>query len=126
MPVAEVIVALDHPRPDDARRLLDRLPGLRWAKVGPILFLAGGPPLVREIRSRGAEVFLDLKWHDIPNTVEGAVHAAVDLGVSLASAGPPSPPEGVEKSRRLPRSLSSAPVPAGRNAGCSAKLCLGT
>jgi len=82
--VAEVILALDLPG-DAARRLLDRIPELRWVKVGPILFTREGPGLVRELRSRGLEVFLDLKWHDIPNTVAGAVEAARDLGVAMAS-----------------------------------------
>ncbi len=83
--MAELIVALDLPSPDDARRLLDRLPGLRWAKVGPMLFLAGGPEFVRECRARGVRVFLDMKWHDIPHTVAGAARAAAQLGVDLAT-----------------------------------------
>lgn len=83
--MAEVIVAFDMASPDDARRLADRLPGLGWVKIGPILFLNGGPQLVREFKNRGARVFLDFKWHDIPNTVSGAVHAAAALGVDLAT-----------------------------------------
>lgn len=83
--MAELIVALDLPSADDARRFLDRIPGLRWAKVGPMLFLAGGPDFVRECRTRGVRVFLDLKWHDIPHAVAGAVRAAAQLGVDLAT-----------------------------------------
>lgn len=82
--MAEIIVALDLPG-DDARRLLDRIPEARWVKVGSILFAREGPALVRELIQRGLEVFLDLKWHDIPNTVAGAVEAARDLGVSMAT-----------------------------------------
>lgn len=82
--MAEVILALDLPG-DDARRLLDRIPGLRWVKVGSILFAREGPDLVRELVDRGLQVFLDLKWHDIPNTVAGAVAAARDLGVRMAT-----------------------------------------
>lgn len=78
-------MALDLPSRDEARRLLDRLPGLRWVKIGPILFLDGGPELVRECRSRGLRVFLDLKWHDIPHTVGEAARAAARLGVDLAT-----------------------------------------
>ncbi len=81
----EVIVALDLPDADAARRLLDRLPAARWVKVGSVLFTAAGPGLVTECRARGLEVFLDLKWHDIPNTVAGAVRAARDLQVSMAT-----------------------------------------
>ncbi len=82
--MAEVIVALDLPG-SEARRLLDRIPEVRWAKVGPILFTREGPALVGELRARGIQVFLDLKWHDIPNTVAGAVEAAVELGVAMAT-----------------------------------------
>jgi orotidine-5'-phosphate decarboxylase len=83
--VAELILALDLPRADDALRLLDRVPETRWVKVGPILFTREGPALVRALRARGLAVFLDLKWHDIPNTVAGAVGAAVEEGVALAT-----------------------------------------
>jgi orotidine-5'-phosphate decarboxylase len=83
--MAELIVALDVLSVDDARRLLDQLPGLRWAKIGPMLFMAGGPGLVRECREREVRVFLDLKWHDIPHAVAGAVRAASALGVELAT-----------------------------------------
>lgn len=82
--MAELIVALDLPAAD-ARRLLDRLPEARWVKVGSILFTRDGPALVRELRARGLEVFLDLKWHDIPNTVAGAVESAAELGVAMAT-----------------------------------------
>jgi orotidine-5'-phosphate decarboxylase len=82
--VAEVILALDLPA-DAARRLLDGIPELRWAKVGSILFAREGPSFVRELRARGLQVFLDLKWHDIPNTVAGAVEASVELGVAMAT-----------------------------------------
>lgn len=82
---AVIIGALDMPSVDDARRLVDRVPRLDWVKIGPILFLRGGAPLVREMKDRGLRVFLDLKWHDIPHTVSGAVAAAGELGVDLAT-----------------------------------------
>jgi len=81
----EIIVALDVPDADAARRLLDRLPAARWAKVGSVLFTAAGPALIADCRARGLKVFLDLKWHDIPNTVAGAVRSARDLQVSMAT-----------------------------------------
>lgn len=83
--MAELILALDVPRGADALRLLDRLPALQWVKVGSILMTREGPDLVRTLKDRGLEVFLDLKWHDIPNTVAGAVTAARELGVSMAT-----------------------------------------
>jgi orotidine-5'-phosphate decarboxylase len=82
--VAELILALDLPGPE-ARTLLDRLPTLRWVKVGPVLFTREGPGFVRELIRRGLRVFLDLKWHDIPSTVAGAVEAAAELEVSMAT-----------------------------------------
>jgi orotidine-5'-phosphate decarboxylase len=82
--VAEIILALDLPL-TEALPLLDKLPELRWVKVGPILFNREGPALIGELRGRGLKVFLDLKWHDIPNTVAGAVIAARELDVSLAT-----------------------------------------
>jgi orotidine-5'-phosphate decarboxylase len=84
--VAEIIVALDLDSAGAALRLVDRLAGLRWAKVGPVLFVRGGPQLIRELTARGIRVFLDLKWHDIPSVVEEAVAAAAELGVALVTA----------------------------------------
>jgi orotidine-5'-phosphate decarboxylase len=83
--VAEVILALDTPSGDDAIALLDRLPALRWVKVGSIIMTREGPEFVRRLIERGLDVFLDLKWHDIPNTVSGAVSSARSLGVSMAT-----------------------------------------
>ena len=81
----ELILALDVPRAADAFRLLDRIPELRWVKVGSILMTREGPDLIRTLAGRGLKVFLDLKWHDIPHTVSGAVAAARELGVSMAT-----------------------------------------
>jgi len=83
--MAELIVALDLDSADEVERLLDRLPGLRWAKVGSTLFTREGPAVIRRLQRRGIWVFLDLKWHDIPHQVAGAVRAAADLGVDLAT-----------------------------------------
>jgi orotidine-5'-phosphate decarboxylase len=83
--MSELILALDVPRGADALSLLDRLPDLRWVKVGPMLMTREGPALVRTLIGRGLKVFLDLKWHDIPNTVAGAVTAARELGVAMAT-----------------------------------------
>src|SRR5690606_29983041 len=83
--MAEVIVALDLPRAREALRLLDRLPDARWVKVGPVLLTREGTGLTRELVDRQLSIFLDLKWHDIPNTVAGAVSAARELGVAMAT-----------------------------------------
>jgi orotidine-5'-phosphate decarboxylase len=79
-----LIVALDVKTADEARALVERLSGKAGMfKVGSQLFTAAGPLLVREIVGRGEKVFLDLKYHDIPNTVANAVAEASLLGVSL-------------------------------------------
>ena len=83
--MAEVILALDLPSGPEAMRWLDRLPEVRWVKVGSILMTREGAPFVRGLIARGHRVFLDLKWHGIPNTVAGAVMAARELGVSMAT-----------------------------------------
>lgn len=83
--MAELILALDLPNRSEALRLLDRLDGLKWVKVGSILMTAEGPGLLRELAGRGLQVFLDLKWHDIPHTVAGAVAVAGGLGVQMAT-----------------------------------------
>jgi orotidine-5'-phosphate decarboxylase len=83
--MAEMIVALDLPAGPEALRLLDRLPEARWVKVGSILMTREGPELVRVLTDRGLRVFLDLKWHDIPNTVAEAVTSAAALGVAMAT-----------------------------------------
>ena len=83
--MAEVILALDVPQPDEALRLLDRIPTLQWVKVGPVLLTRAGASFVQELRRRRLRVFLDLKWHDIPNTVAGAVEAAREMGVAMAT-----------------------------------------
>jgi orotidine-5'-phosphate decarboxylase len=84
--MAELVVALDVASPREALALVGRLgDAVRWYKVGPPLHVADGPAMVRALIERGKDVFLDLKWHDIPNTVAGAVEAAADLGVALAT-----------------------------------------
>jgi orotidine-5'-phosphate decarboxylase len=83
--MAELVLALDVPRREDAFRVVERIPELRWVKVGPILMTREGPLVVTELIERGLRVFLDLKWHDIPNTVAGAVTAAREIGASMAT-----------------------------------------
>jgi orotidine-5'-phosphate decarboxylase len=81
-----IIVALDFPDQVSALNLADRLsPELCRLKVGKELFTRAGPDLVEQLQQRGFDVFLDLKFHDIPNTVAGAVRAAADLGVWMVN-----------------------------------------
>jgi orotidine-5'-phosphate decarboxylase len=79
-----LIVALDVPSAREASALVERLQGAAGMfKVGSQLFTEAGPDFVRGLRARGEKVFLDLKFHDIPNTVANAVARAAGLGVSL-------------------------------------------
>jgi len=79
-----IILALDVPDPESARKLVHELaPVVGAFKGGKELFVAAGPELVREIRAAGGRVFLDLKFHDIPNTVAKAVASAVRLDVQM-------------------------------------------
>ena len=88
-----LIVALDVPGAPEALALADRLEcACRWVKVGLELFVAAGPAVLEPLLRRGYSIFLDLKFHDIPNTVAGAVRSAAGLGVGMmtvhASGGP--------------------------------------
>ena len=77
-----IIVALDYPELSKATAMLDRLdPDMTRVKVGKEMFTRFGPAMVEACMQRGFEVFLDLKFHDIPNTVAGACRSAADLGV---------------------------------------------
>ena len=82
MDTKRVIVPLDFPEAASALALAARLdPALCRVKVGKELFTAAGPGVVAALQERGFDVFLDLKYHDIPNTVAGACRAAARLGV---------------------------------------------
>jgi len=81
-----IIVALDYDNSNSALALADQLnPNQCRLKVGKELFVAAGPQLVKSLSDRGFDVFLDLKFHDIPNTVAKAVSAAADLGVWMTN-----------------------------------------
>ncbi len=81
-----LVVALDVDSREQAISLVEELnPFVGLFKIGSQLFTSTGPQLVKEIIGRGAKVFLDLKYHDIPNTVASAVVAAMRLGVSICN-----------------------------------------
>jgi len=81
---AQPIIALDVPTLSAAQALVERLgPQADYVKVGLELFTAEGPKVVEYLRGAGKRVFLDLKLHDIPNTVRGAAKSAASMGASL-------------------------------------------
>src|SRR5471030_2088689 len=80
----DLILVLDAPSPRDVTPTLQRLGGtVRWVKIGLEMFTASGPDCVREIAGLGFDVFLDLKLHDIPNTVAKAVESASRLPIKM-------------------------------------------
>ena len=82
MSKSRLIVALDYPAEDDALELIEKLdPGCCRLKIGKELFTRTGPEFVKHLSAIGFDTFLDLKFHDIPNTVAKACKAAGDLGV---------------------------------------------
>lgn len=82
----KVIVALDYPTQDAALAFVDRIePGSCRLKVGKEMFTLFGPDFVRKLHDKGHSVFLDLKFHDIPNTCSRAVKAAAELGVWMVN-----------------------------------------
>jgi orotidine-5'-phosphate decarboxylase len=116
---ARVLVAIDVESLSDATAMLDRLQGvLNGCKIGNQLFTAAGPAAIEAARKRGYRVFLDLKFHDIPNTVAGAVREATRLGVFMlnvhASGG-----------LAMLRAAAEAATRASQQFGTPRPLCLG-
>lgn len=113
-----IFVALDVETLDDASALLDRLDdAVTGVKIGSQLFTAAGPAAVELAHKRGYRVFLDLKFHDIPNTVAGAVRGATRLGVFMlnvhASGG-----------AAMMRAAAEAAAQAARDFGVARPVCL--
>jgi len=105
-----LIVALDYPSAPPALALADQLDDLCcWFKVGLELYIAEGPSIVRELRRRGCSVFLDLKLHDIPNTVAGAVRSVAALGVEFLTVHAAGGPAMLEAAAEAAASVPNAP-----------------
>ncbi|NEP04241.1 MAG: orotidine-5'-phosphate decarboxylase [Okeania sp. SIO2G4] len=83
MNIDKIIVPLDVPTEAAAIALIDQLPEIIWWKVGLELFVSCGPKILSILKERQKRIFLDLKFHDIPNTVAGACRAAASYGVDL-------------------------------------------
>jgi orotidine-5'-phosphate decarboxylase len=97
----KIIVALDVATEEEAMRLTAQLPDSQVYKVGLELFTAKGPPLFEKLRSQNKKVFLDLKLHDIPNTVAGAVRMAARHGVHMMTLHTSGGEEMMEKAAEV-------------------------
>jgi orotidine-5'-phosphate decarboxylase len=105
-----LIVALDVPSARAALDLVDRLEGACvWFKVGLELFVAAGPSVLEPLIARGHSIFLDLKFHDIPNTVAGAVRSAASLGVRMLTVHALGGPAMLSAARSAIDGLSKPP-----------------
>lgn len=105
-----LIVALDHADEPSARACVDALGDAAGRyKVGSVLFTRAGPPLVTALIARGRGVFLDLKFHDTPATVGGAVAAAADLGVEMLTVHAAGGPAMIAAARSAAGSSPGAP-----------------
>ena len=105
----KIILALDRPRLEDALVLADALPDLLWVKVGLELFTGEGPRAIQVMKDRGKKVFLDLKLHDIPNTVAGAVRSASQMGADLLTVHASGGPKMMAEAARVRDSFPNAP-----------------
>jgi orotidine-5'-phosphate decarboxylase len=109
-----IIVALDLPTAEQALALAEQIaPAVGAFKIGKELFTAAGPDIVRRVRATGANVFLDLKFHDIPNTVAKAVASAVRLDVQMLTIHASG---GSEMMRAAEESAQKTAAQAGQNA----------
>ena len=105
-----LIVALDVPTQADALAMTDRLSeSCRWVKVGLELFVAAGPSVVEALAGRGYSVFLDLKLHDIPNTVASAVRSTGSLGARMLTVHAAGGPVMLQAAQEAAAALSSPP-----------------
>ncbi len=105
-----IIVALDYPRAEPALDFARRIePGLCRLKIGKELFTEAGPDLVRQLVDEGHEIFLDLKFHDIPNTVHRAVAAASRLGVWMVNVHALGGRSMLQAAREAVESAATAP-----------------
>jgi len=110
-----IIAALDVPSAEQAWKLAELLaPAVGAFKIGKELFVAAGPDIVKRVRATGASVFLDLKFHDIPNTVGKAVASAVRLDVqmlTLHTSGGSDMMRAAEKAAQAAATVSGHPAP---------------
>ena len=105
-----LIVALDVPSAKAATELVNRLENsCKWFKVGLELFVVAGAEFLEPLLARGHSIFLDLKFHDIPNTVAGAVRSATGHGVRMMTVHASGGPEMLKAARAALDGVSDPP-----------------
>lgn len=111
IPSARCIVALDVPTLTEAEQIVDAMPdGIEWFKVGLQLFVREGNSIIDMLKKRNKKLFLDLKFHDIPNTVANAVKSAAGLNVDMLTLHASGGDEMMRAARRAARSLEHSPA----------------
>ena len=104
----DVIVACDFASREATLAFLDKFTGRKpFVKIGMELYYAEGPSIVREIKARGHKIFLDLKLHDIPNTVKKAMNVLSRLDVDITNLQPPRPITRPPQTTTAPIGISS-------------------
>jgi orotidine-5'-phosphate decarboxylase len=107
-PADRIIVPLDVSSEADAIALIDQLPQVRFWKVGLELFVSTGPVILEHLKQREKRIFLDLKFHDIPNTMAGACRAAGRYGVDLVTVHATAGPEALAVAQQAAQAGASA------------------
>lgn len=117
MSAAQLIVALDVFSSAEIAYIIERLPAeIAWYKIGLELFCAEGPSALDALRARGKNIFLDLKLHDIPRTVERAVKSATQHGVHMLTVHASGGRSMLQAAAEAAQSFGpNAPHPPGRN-----------
>ncbi len=107
----QCIVALDVETSSEAMKIIDAMPdGINWFKIGLQLFVRYGKEIVEMLNERGKNVFLDLKFHDIPNTVANAVRSAAEMNVGMLTLHASGGAEMMHAARRAADALDRPPA----------------